>query len=78
MTATETLPEGLSEMTNQFDELEPGPGFEYFVVRLSRSSGEPARVSGLIERLGSGEKRCFNTGEHLLRLVTFWSEPEAR
>ncbi len=65
-------------MTNPTDELEPGIGFEYFVVRLSRSGTEPGRVAGLIERLGSGEKRRFNTGEHLLRLVTFWSEPEAR
>jgi hypothetical protein len=65
-------------MPTQLDELKPRPGFEYFVVRLSRSASEPAMVWGLVERLGSGEKRGFSTGEHLLRLVTFWSEPEAR
>lgn len=65
-------------MTNYLDEIEPGVGFEYFVVRLSRSVSEPTVVSGLIERLGSGEKRWFGTAEHLLRLVTLWSEPEAR
>jgi hypothetical protein len=65
-------------MTSQSHEVEPGLDFEYFVVRLSRSGSEPGRVSGLIERLGSGEKRWFNTGEQLLRLVTFWSESEGR
>jgi hypothetical protein len=65
-------------MTGQFDEHQTSLGFEYFVVRLSRSVSEPDRVSGLVERLGSGEKRSFSTGEHLLQLVTFWSEPEAR
>jgi hypothetical protein len=65
-------------MPNQSDELEPTLAFQYFVLRLSRSGVEPNRVSGLIERLGSGEKRWFSTGEHLLRLVAAWSEPEAR
>jgi hypothetical protein len=43
--------------------------FEYFMVRLTRSTLEPDRVAGLIERLGSGEKRSFDTGEQLVRLV---------
>jgi hypothetical protein len=43
--------------------------FEYFMVRLTRSALEPDRVAGLIERLGSGEKRSFDTGEQLVRLV---------
>lgn len=43
--------------------------FEYFMVRLTRSAIEPDRVAGLIERLGSGEKRSFDTGEQLVRLV---------
>jgi hypothetical protein len=43
--------------------------FEYFMVRVTRSTREPGRVTGLIERLGSGEKRSFDTGEQLAQLV---------
>jgi hypothetical protein len=43
--------------------------FEYFMVRITRSAHEPDRVAGLVEQLGSGEKRSFNTGEQLVRLV---------
>jgi hypothetical protein len=48
--------------------------FDYFMVRLSRSAAEPDRLAGLIERLGSGEKRSFETGEQLVRLVGAWGE----
>ena len=48
--------------------------FDYFMVRLSRSTREPQRLAGLIERLGSGEKRSFETGEQLVRLVGAWGE----
>lgn len=44
--------------------------FEYFMVRLTRSALAPDRLAGLIERLGFGEKRSFDTGEQLLRLVS--------
>jgi hypothetical protein len=44
--------------------------FEYFMVRLTRSALEPDRLAGLVERLGSGEKRSFDTGEQLVRLVS--------
>ena len=43
--------------------------FEYFMVRLTRSARDPDRLAGLVEQLGSGEKRSFDTGEQLLRLV---------
>ncbi|MBA3522129.1 MAG: hypothetical protein H0T90_06495 [Gemmatimonadales bacterium] len=43
--------------------------FDYFMIRVTRSQREPDRVAGLIERLGSGEKRSFETGEQLVRLV---------
>jgi hypothetical protein len=43
--------------------------FEYFMVRVTRSVREPDRIAGLIERLGSGEKRSFDTGEQLAQLV---------
>jgi hypothetical protein len=57
------------------DGFEPPRGFDYFVLRLSRSDREPTRVSGLIERLGSGEKRWFYTGEQLTQLVALWTAP---
>lgn len=59
-------------MDNPSDELEPILRFDYFVVRLTRSVSPQARVFGLVERLGSGEKRWFDTGEQLLRFVTLW------
>lgn len=46
--------------------------FEYYMIRLARSAGEPGRVAGLVERLGSGEKRSFDTGEDLIRLFGDW------
>ena len=57
-------------MTHEPDE-EGGVGerFEYFMVRLTRNAREPDRVAGLVERLGSGQKRSFDTGEQLVRLV---------
>jgi hypothetical protein len=54
---------------------DPGTGdgatqrFEYFMVRVTRTPHQPERIAGLVERLGSGEKRSFDTGEQLLRLV---------
>jgi hypothetical protein len=50
--------------------------FEYFMVRLTRSPRDPDRVAGLIERLGSGQKRTFDTGEQLVRLVGGGFAPE--
>ena len=43
--------------------------FEYFMIRVTRSDHQPERVAGLVERLGSGEKRTFETGEQLLQMV---------
>jgi hypothetical protein len=43
--------------------------FEYFMVRLTRFARQPDRLAGLVERLGTGEKRSFDTGEQLVRLV---------
>jgi hypothetical protein len=47
--------------------------FDYFMVRLSRSAGSGDRVSGLVERLGSGVKQRFDSGEQLVQLVSSWS-----
>ena len=49
-------------------------GFDYFVIRVSRSAAHPERVAGLVERLGSGEKRVFETAEHLAALVSGWTD----
>ena len=46
--------------------------FEYFMIRLTRSDKDPERLAGLVERLGSGEKRSFETGDQLLRMVGGW------
>ncbi len=48
--------------------------FEYFMIRLTRSDKDPERVAGLVERLGSGEKRSFETGDQLVRMVGGWFE----
>lgn len=47
--------------------------FHYFMIRLARSGAEPKRLSGLVECIGSGEKRSFGTGEELIHLFTSWS-----
>jgi hypothetical protein len=51
---------------------DPIPTFEYFVVRLNRTDPNPNRITGLVERLGSGEKQSFDTAEHLARLISHW------
>ncbi|MEP6573167.1 MAG: hypothetical protein ABJD11_10750 [Gemmatimonadota bacterium] len=46
----------------------------YFVVRVRRTSGTLAgEVSGVVERLGSGEKREFQSSQELARVVEEWS-----
>jgi hypothetical protein len=52
--------------------------FDYFMVRLSRMSTEPERLSGQVERLGTGERRSFETGEQLMQLIAIWSASEPR
>lgn len=52
------------------------PLFDYFMVRVTRTE-ESAQLAGLVERLGTGEKRSFSTGEQLLGLVAAWAGPES-
>jgi hypothetical protein len=54
---------------------DPIPTFDYFVVRLNRTDPSPDRITGLVERLGSGEKKPFDTAEHLTRLIASWRVP---
>lgn len=46
----------------------------YFIVRVRRSvtPGE-GEFTGLVERLGTGEKRAFRTSAELARVVEEWS-----
>jgi len=63
-------------MSDQRPEGDDGTGrFDYFMIRLSRTARQPDRVAGMVERLGSGEKRSFETGEQLVRLVGGWATP---
>ena len=52
---------------------DPIPSFDYFVVRLNRTDPNPRLITGLVERLGSGEKLPFETAEHLTRLISTWT-----
>jgi hypothetical protein len=54
---------------------DPIPAFDYFVVRLNRTDRSSNRFTGLVERLGSGEKQPFDTAEHLARLISTWTAP---
>ena len=57
----------------------PAPGtdhsdrYDYFMIRVSQRDGEPDRMAGQVERMGTGEKRSFETGEQLLELFAAWS-----
>ena len=54
------------------------PSFDYFMLRLGRLPAEPNRLFGVIERLGSGEKRRFDSGEQLMGLVQGWLDHAER
>ena len=49
--------------------------FRYFMLRL-RIADEPAevtpRLTGVVERLGSGERRDFSSGEELVEVMKTW------
>jgi hypothetical protein len=50
--------------------------FEYYMVRIRRSAADPRRVTGHVEQLGTGQKRGFESGEDLVRLVAAWPADE--
>jgi hypothetical protein len=50
--------------------------FEYYMVRVRRTAAHPDQVTGQVERLETGEKLGFASGEHLARLVTLWRTPD--
>lgn len=47
-------------------------GFEYFMLRVVQIGDSSENLTGQVERLGTGEKRRFDTGPELLALVTQW------
>jgi hypothetical protein len=52
--------------------IDPAGQFEYFMLRVFRAEECPQSIAGQVERLGTGEKRRFETGGELLALVTRW------
>ena len=51
-------------------------GFSYFMIRVHHEGGESglgaAELAGVVERLGTGEKRAFGSGRELVELVSAW------
>ena len=52
--------------------IDPAGRFEYFMLRVVRGEENPQAIAGQVERLGTGEKRRFESGGELLALVTGW------
>lgn len=56
------------------DQEETVTPYAYVVLRVRRfDRGADVGLVGVAERLGTGEKRSFATGEELLRLIALWS-----
>lgn len=46
----------------------------YFMVRIRRSAGDPpGEFAGIVERLGTGEKRAIRNSGELAQVVEEWS-----
>ncbi len=65
--------------TSQPPESSPPPGSPlgagYFIVRVRRVSGAShGDVTGVVERLGTGEKREFRSSTELAQVVAEWAE----
>lgn len=52
--------------------------FAYFRIRIGREEGgqAPAALSGVVERIGTGEKRSFASGDELIRFMCGAGSPE--
>jgi hypothetical protein len=49
--------------------------YEYFMIRSRRrGASDSTTLSGLVEHLATGEKRRFDDGRQLLKLLSNWSE----
>jgi len=57
----------------------PSLGLGYFMVLVRRLPGTPAgEVTGIVERLGTGEKRPFRSSGELAQVVAEWSSAQDR
>ena len=66
-------------MDTEADAAAAAAAVEYFMIRVhSDRSSEPPRISGVIERLGTGEKLSFASTGELIRLVGSWPEPASK
>jgi hypothetical protein len=53
--------------------------FAYFMIRVQAPAQDGATTfGGLVERLATGEKRSFQSGDDLVRLVSDWSDSPSR
>ncbi len=49
-------------------------GYGYFVLKLRlATAGDPPTCAGMIERLGTADRRNFEDSEELLRLLSAWA-----
>ena len=49
-------------------------GYGYFVLKLRLAPvGAPPGCAGMIERLGTADRRSFENAEELLRLLSAWA-----
>jgi hypothetical protein len=61
------------------DQLSAGPagsatGFGYFVLKMRLPPhGETPMCAGVVERLGTAERRSFENADELIRLLSRWS-----
>jgi hypothetical protein len=52
---------------------------EYFMIRVHPDrSSEPPALSGVIERLGTGEKLTFAGAAELIQPLGAWPEPQVK
>mgnify|MGYP006300839359 FL=1 len=60
-------------MPGDRDDIGSGGYFDYFMVRSRRLEGPaPRTLSGVVERLRTGEKKPFGSTRELLQLMEMW------
>jgi len=69
----------LAAMHTDADGAATAGAVEHFMIRVHPDrSAEPPRISGVIERLGTGEKLTFAGAAELIRLLGSWPEPTSK
>jgi hypothetical protein len=54
-------------------------GYGYFVLKLRLApAGDPPTCAGVVERLGTAERRSFETADELLRLLGAWASDSTK